>query len=349
MEGFINGHGIEVNRLEGHQTMKRMATPGVLRLLEELADGTIEEFTPVINDDGGVNYPDVERYLDGNDEDSYAVLESLARREILYREFREKAYVCSECGMDGMRYTTICAECGSQNTVEQELFEHVECGGLASKPQFQAGDGEYVCPDCELTVRPEQIEVLHQHVCQTCGESAAGSVGALRCRECLSVYEPREAIEWVLYSYGFEQYGRQWLTTQLSARQALSEMLDDRGFTVEVDTVLRGDNEEMPIHLYGEEDLLGDRVVGAVHERPDKNAVERLHTAAASVDARALVVSTSGTVTERADELAQSHDVGLLSYQQDGTLQREHTTATRTERSSSVLERLTSSVRRQLN
>lgn len=329
--------------------MKRMATPGELRLLEKLADGTVEEFSPVINEDGEVSYPDVERHLDASDEDSYAVLESFAHREILYREFREKAYVCPECGRDGMQYTTICAECGSQNTIEQELFEHVECGGLASKDRFQAGDGEYVCPECELTVRPEQIEVLHQHVCQTCGESAAGSVGALQCRECLSVYEPQETIEWVLYSYGFEQYGRQWLTTQLSARQALAEMLDDRGFTVEVDTVLRGDNEETSIHLYGEEDLLGDRVVGAVHERPNKAAVERLQTTAASVGARTLMVSTSGTVTEGAEELAQTHDVGLLSYQQDGSLQREHTTATHNERSSSVLERLTSSVRRQLN
>ncbi|UPM42579.1 hypothetical protein [Halocatena salina] len=329
--------------------MKRMATPGVLRLLESLADGTVEEFSPVINEDGEVSYPDVDRHLDVNDRDSYSVLESLAQREILYREFREKAYVCPECGRDGMMYTTVCAECGSQNTVEQELYKHVECGCLAPKNQFQVGEGEYVCPDCQLTVRPEQMDVLHRHVCQTCGESGAGSVGALRCRECLSVCEPQKAIEWVLYSYGFEQYGRQWLTTQLSARQALVEMLDDRGFTVEVDAYIRDDSNETPVHLYGEEDLLGDRVVGAVHERPNQQDVERLHMAATPVDARTILVSTSGTVTEQAEELAQTHDIGLLSYQQDGTLAREYTTATRAEGSSSMLKRLTSSVRRQLN
>lgn len=329
--------------------MKRMATPGVLRLLEELADGTVEEFSPVITEDGGVSYPDVERHLDACDGDSYSVLESLAHREILYREFQEKAYVCPECGADGMTYTTICAECGSQNTIEQELLEHVECGGLAPEKQFQAADGEYVCPECELAVRPEQTEMLRQHVCQTCGASAAGSVGALQCRECASVYEPREAIEWVLYSYGFEQHGRQWLTTQLSARQALAEMLADRGFAVDVETVVGNDGQERPVHLYGEEELLGDRVVGAVHERPDHDAVERLHEIAAAVDARSVLVSTSGTITERAEEFAQTHSVGVVSYQQDGTLQREYTTSTRTERPSSVFERLTSSVRRQLN
>ncbi|RRJ30337.1 TFIIB-type zinc ribbon-containing protein [Halocatena pleomorpha] len=326
-----------------------MATPGVLRLLETLADGTVEEFSPVINEEGEVSYPDVEQHLDANDPDAYSVLESLARRDILYREFREKAYVCPECGRDGMRYTTVCAECGSQNTIEQELYKHVECGCLAPEEQFRVGEGEYACPDCQLAVRPEQMEVLQQHVCQTCGESAAGSVGALRCRECLSVCEPHKAIEWVLYSYGFEQYGRQWLTTQLSARQALAEMLDERGFTVEVDAYIRNDSTETPVHLYGEDDLLGDRVIGAVHERPEQEDVERLHTAAAAVDARSVLVSTSGTVTKQAEELAQNHDIGLLSYQQDGSLEREYTTATRTEHSSSMLQRLTSSVRRQLN
>lgn len=328
--------------------MERMATPGVLRLLEELADGTIEEFSPVITEDGGVSYPEVDRHLDACDGDSYSVLESLAHREILYREFQGKAYVCPECGADGMTYTTVCAECGSQNTIEQELLEHIECGGLAPETQFQAGDGEYVCPECELAVRPEQTEMLRQHVCQTCG-AAAGSVGALRCRECVSVYEPQEALEWVLYSYGFEQRGRQWLTTQLSARQALGEMLIDRGFTVDVDTVVGTDNGDHPVHLYGKEDLLGDRVVGSVHERPDEEAVERLHQIATTIDARSVLVSTSGTITERAEDVVQSHGIGVLSYQQDGTLQREYTTATRTERPPSVLERLTSSVRRQLN
>lgn len=328
-----------------------MVSPGVLRLLVELADGTREEFMPQIDEEGRVSYPDVEQHLDRRDGTPFEMLESLAGRGVLYREFRDKAYVCPDCGTDGMRFMTICPDCGSPNTIEQELLEHVECGGVAPRDRFQTEDGEYVCPACDLSLHPDHTERLNQHVCQTCGGRASDPVDALRCRECVSIYEPDETIEWVLYSYGFEQEGERWLETQLSARRSIEEMLSDRGFAVDVDTTITDDTEEgdeIPVHIDAEDDLLGDRVVAAVHERPTRDDAGRLRETAAMVNARSVLVTTSGTISEQAEEFARTHEIGLLSLQQNGSLKREYETSTNIQQPS-VFERLTSSVRQQFN
>jgi DNA-directed RNA polymerase subunit RPC12/RpoP len=326
-----------------------MASPGVLRLLSELADGSIEEFTPVIDDEGQVSYPDVEEHLDASDGSPFEVLESLARQGVLYREFRDKAYICPDCSAEGMSYTTICPDCGSPNTVEMELLEHIECGGVAPRENFQTEDGEYVCPDCGLSIHPEHTELLSQHVCQTCGERADVPADSLRCRDCVTICDPAEATEWVLYSYGFERDGEHWLETQLSARQSMVEMLNGRGFTVDVDTTVTDESgEEYPVHIYGEDDLLGDRVVADVHERPNVTDVENLRSAAATAGGRCLLVSTSGTVSEQAGEIATTDDIGLLSLQQDGSLCRDYET-TPNENQQSVFDRITSGVRQQFN
>lgn len=326
-----------------------MASPGVLRLLTELSDGSIDEFTPVIDDNGEVDYPDVRRHLDERDGPAFEVLESLVSREVLYGDFRDKAYVCPNCDIEGMRYTTVCSECGSPNTIEMELLEHVECGGVAPESHFRTEDGEYVCPDCGFTLHPEHTELLDKYVCQTCGEIADMPSHGLRCRECETVCDPAETIEWVLYAYGFERNGEQWLETQLTARQAMVEMLRDRGFAVDVDTTVTDDMETTyPVHLYGEDDLLGDRVVADVHERPNADDVEDLRMAASAVRARAVLITTSGSVSERAATLAQETDIGLLSLQQDGSLRREFETTSAVNQQS-VFERLTSSVKRQFN
>jgi hypothetical protein len=326
-----------------------MASPGVLRLLTELADGSREEYTPRIDDEGQVIFPGVKEHIDRSDGDPFEVLESLARQGVLYREFRDKAYICPDCSAEGMSYMTICPDCGSPNTIEMELLEHIECGGVAPQERFQTEDGEYECPDCGLSLHPEHTELLNQHVCQTCGERAERPRDSLRCRECVTICEPSEAIEWVLYSYGFEQDGERWLETQLSARQSMVEMLEGRGFTVDVETTVTSENgEEFPVHVYGEDDLLGDRVVADVHERPNATDVENLRRAATAAGGRCLLISTSGTVSEQAAELATTDEVGLLSLQQDGSLCRDYE-KTANDNQQSVFNRITSGVRRQFN
>lgn len=326
-----------------------MASPGVLRLLTELADGSAEEFAPQINDEGQVIYPGVEGHLDPSDGDPFEVLESLARQGVLYRDFRDKAYVCPECSTEGMGYTTICPDCGSPNTLEMELLEHIECGGIAPRERFQTEDGEYECPDCGLSLHPDHTELLNQHVCQRCGERASTPADGLRCRDCATICNPANAIEWVLYSYGFDENGNRWLETQLSARRSMVEMLEDRGFTVDVDTIVSGENgRKYPVHVYGEDNLLGDRVVADVHERPNANDVENLRRAAMAAGGRCLLVSTSGTVSEQAGELATTDEIGLLSLQQDGSLSRDYETTTNVDQRS-VFDRITSEVRQQFN
>lgn len=327
-----------------------MATPGVLRVLETLESEPYEEFTPLIDDEGRVSYPAVEECLQTEEPERspFDLLESLTEREILYHQFTDKAYVCPGCRTEGMRYSSLCPHCRSPHAIEEEELVHIDCGGGAPPESFRTSDGEYVCPSCDLTVLPEHTEQRLQYSCRDCGGRADEPMPGLRCRECLSIYEPHEAIEWVLYSYGFENGGHRWLENQLAARQTAKELLEGRGFTVTLDTTVSNETETVPVHLYGEDELLSDRVVADVHEWATETDVESLLDAAEITGGRALLITTSGEVTERARKLIDSQGVGHIRQQKDGSLKRE-ADPTPTESTSSMVERLTGRFRQQLD
>ena len=150
-----------------------------------------------------------------NDGPPIEVLESLAERAVLDREFREKAYRCPDCGAEGMGYTTTCRSCGSPPTIETDLLEHTACGCVEPRAAFET-DGEYaehVCPGCGTALPSFDIDTkrYRQHVCQECSERLEAPAHRLRCRTCLDVVEPSKAIERVCCRYDIGDAGEQWV------------------------------------------------------------------------------------------------------------------------------------------
>jgi hypothetical protein len=328
-----------------------MVSPGTLRLLARLADERIEEYAPRIDDvTGAVSYPTAAETLDPSDDPPIEVLESLARRNVLVRAFEEKLYRCPGCGAEDVTYTTACSDCDSPHTVETELLEHADCGCVEPHAAFETeGEyGEYVCPGCNKALPSFDINTssYRRYVCRDCDERAEQPVHRLRCRECLQVIEPRRAIERVCCRYSLDDAGETWVDAQLSAREAIVEALEAKGFDVTVDTTVTDPaGEERPVHVYADEELFGDRVVAAIHEWPDVDAVSALRTAAQGARARPLLVTTSGSIEREAASLATESDVALLALAEDGTLEHDHETGSKPTDRTTFFKRLTSAVR----
>ena len=328
-----------------------MVSPGTLRLLANLADGRIDECVPRIEaETGAVSHPAAAETLDAGDGPPTEVLESLARRDLLARAFEEKLYYCPDCAGEELTYTTACPSCNSPHTVETELLEHADCGRVEPHAAFETeGEyGEYVCPGCEEALPSFDINTssYRRYVCRDCDERVERPAHRLRCRECARVVTPRRAIERVCCRYSLDDVGKVWVETQLRAREATVEALEAKGFEVTIDTTVTGPaGDERPIHVYAEDDLLGDRVVAAIHEWPDVDAVSALRTAAQGSDARPLLVTTSGSIGAEAASLAADSDVALLRLTEDDTLERDHQTGGRPSERTTFLQRLTFAVR----
>ncbi|PSP74128.1 hypothetical protein BRC86_06905 [Halobacteriales archaeon QS_3_64_16] len=167
-----------------------MLTPGTLGLLEAMADGPLADLEPTIGDRGTITYPDAEAYLP-DDERASRVLDGLADRGILDREFREKVHRCPECEPTELRYETVCPECGSPETRRETILEHANCGYAAPRERF---DAEGRCPDCGdsfVGIMGEYATVGERHRCTACAWRFSEPEGRLGVGDVHRSYGPR--------------------------------------------------------------------------------------------------------------------------------------------------------------
>lgn len=302
-----------------------MVSPGKLRLLTALSEDSLEELRPTIDEETGtVVYPDAKRRLDRSDGPVIEVLEELADHDLLVREFQEKVYICPQCETEGMQYTTVCPSCESPHTIQTEKYRHPTCDFEGVREQFADGDA-VTCPNCDASLESlEDLETGPANVCENCATVFEMPEHRLRCRECRHAFPPRETIEQVLYQYYLSERGARWVDEQQTARQRVAEIFEERSLATEIDaTVTDGAGEDVPVHVYAKDELLDDRVVAGVHERPTEDDVRQLRETAAALDARATLVTTSGEIVgDDVGTLLSDEELTVLSLSGD-TLQRE--------------------------
>ena len=289
-----------------------MLTPGTLGLLEAMADGPLADLEPTIGDRGTITYPDAEAYLP-DDERASRVLDGLADRGILDREFREKVHRCPECEPTELRYETVCPECGSPETRRETILEHANCGYAAPRERF---DAEGRCPDCGdsfVGITGEYATVGERHRCTACAWRFSEPEGRLRCRRCSQVLRPSRAPETIYYRYRFAESSRDWLYTQLAARGAVGDVLSRRGFeTAREERVIGASGIEYLLDLYGVDAERGLAVLAAVAETPTAEDVIDVHATSIDVDAYPILLATGESPDAPVADLADHLDVGLL-------------------------------------
>ncbi|WP_227355060.1 hypothetical protein [Haladaptatus salinisoli] len=319
-----------------------MASPGTVRLLTALWDDSLDEIRPTLDTETGeVTYPDADERLDERDGETFDVLETLAERDLLYREFQEKQYICPRCETKGMQYTTACPTCESPQTIRTDRYRHPDCGYEGIREQFVEEDG-VACPECETSLESLQhLESDAAHVCEDCEAIFETPEHRLRCRDCRLVFPPLQTVERILYRYYLSDRGAEWVEEQLTARQSMAEIFEDRKLKTEIDTTVTDRaGDEVPVHVYARDELLNDRVIAAVHERPDESDVAALRSIASDADARATLVTTSGTVVgENVGELVSGDGMAVLSLR-NGSLRREYEVAEGAEAGNSFVGRI---------
>lgn len=238
-----------------------MLTANELRLLEELASGSVARLEPAprIGPDGA-RYPEAEPFLD----DAAGVastLGSLADRGLLVATDERTVRVCPDCGSDRMRAAGCCVTCGSAETASREIIEHLRCGCTRPRGDFETASGEYVCPDCDGTLDALGIDYARmgiQHVCGECEERFDAPDRRLACDDCGSVVAPADAPAVDARTFAFDEERREWLDGRLFVKRDLAARLRERGFRVASNATVRGrSGREYTVHLRATDELLG--------------------------------------------------------------------------------------------
>ena len=283
-----------------------MLTADELRLLEELAAGSIERLEPAPRiGPEGARYPEAEPFLNGA-ESVASTLRSLADRGFLVATDERTVEICPGCGSDRMRSEECCVTCGSVETTAREIIEHLSCGCTRPRTDFETARGDYVCPDCDRTLDALGIDYAKmgtQHVCGECGDRFDSPDARFVCDGCESVVAPVDALELDVRTFEFDEGRREWLDGRLFVKRDLEARLRERGFAVAPNATIRGrSGREYPVHLRATDELLGVDLAVSVAGRLSDDGLARLQMLREDAGVHPILVA-----------LGESDDDGSLS------------------------------------
>jgi len=216
----------------------------VIKLVAEMLAGNIVDIRPEFDFSGepGFVYPIVERLLAVRRDEVVSILESMADKDILKRDFFDKFLRCPQCLSAILRPSTRCPKCGSGNVTRGKAFEHFACKFIGLGDEFVANGG-YICPRCgqELRVIGGDYQGLGlMNKCHDCYQVFSQPEIQWRCLKCGMVIPQDEVTEVDIYSYSFNEAKRGWLEFELKPKSQLIAFLRQRGYEVKEHTEVKG-------------------------------------------------------------------------------------------------------------
>lgn len=186
--------------------------------IAEIRENKISRYEPLIKPEGGLTYTgfsdhDFARQLD--------ILKTLQVLGIVKEEPFDYIRKCSRCDHHGMVVKVACPACGSTNTDQGKVIEHLPCGNIDLESKFQTAEGGLACSKCKKKLKAVGVDYVKpgsycsclscktlspegrmQFICLNCGSSLAKEEMKL---EPLAAYSvDQEAVSKYLDKTGFQ-------------------------------------------------------------------------------------------------------------------------------------------------
>jgi Holliday junction resolvase len=215
-----------------------------MKLVAEMLAGDTVDIRPQLDfaSEMGFAYPSAEQILKVKGEAILSVLEFLANRGILKRNFFDRLFRCPSCQSMNLRPSTHCPKCGSANIVRGRVLEHFICKHVGIEDDFLTG-GRYVCPKCKVELRT--IGVDYQSLgllrkCNDCEDIFNVPVIKWRCLKCSSLSAEDRVKEVNIYSYSLDEAKRSRLEFEIRPKSQLVEFLKQRGYEIVENATMKG-------------------------------------------------------------------------------------------------------------
>jgi hypothetical protein len=125
--------------------------------IAEIRENKISRYEPLIKPEGGLTYTgfsdhDFARQVD--------ILRTLQVLGIVKEEPFDYIRKCSRCDHHGMVVKVACPACGSTNTDQGKVIEHLPCGNIDLESKFQAPENGLVCPKCRKKLKAIGVDYV---------------------------------------------------------------------------------------------------------------------------------------------------------------------------------------------
>ena len=196
----------------------RSDSSAITSKIAEIRENKISRYEPIVKPEGGLTYTgfsdhDFARQVD--------ILKTLQVLGIVREEPFDYIRKCSRCDHHGMLVKVACPACGSTNTDQGKVIEHLPCGNIDLESRFQTAEGGLVCPKCKKKLKAIGVDYVKpgsycsclscktlspegkmQFICLNCGSSLAKEEMKL---EPLAAYTvDQEAVAKYLDKTGFQ-------------------------------------------------------------------------------------------------------------------------------------------------
>jgi hypothetical protein len=216
--------------------------------IDEIRENKISRYEPLIKPEGGLTYTgfadhDFARQLD--------ILKSLQRLGIVREEPFDFIRKCSKCDHHGMLVKVACPACGSTNTEQGKVIEHLPCGHIDIESKFQQehdkGPG-LVCPKCKKKLKAIGVDYVKPGsfcACLSCKALSPEGRMHFVCLNCGSLLTKEEMKLEPLYAYSVDQEAlKKYLdSTGLQLRNSVVELLRRRGVIAEESAAIVGSSQ----------------------------------------------------------------------------------------------------------
>lgn len=213
-------------------------------LVAKMLETNVLEIKPNLNftSEMGFVYPFIEETLNIAGQEAVSMLESLAGKGVLNKDFFDRFLHCPQCRSVNLRPTTHCPKCASGNIARGRVLEHTICGYVGLENEF-VSQGRLICPKCKAELKKLESDYRSlglMRKCYVCGDVFPIPVIKWRCLKCSSINSEDKIVEVNIYSYNLDEAKRSWLEFELKHKARLIDFLKQRGYEVTEKATKRG-------------------------------------------------------------------------------------------------------------
>jgi hypothetical protein len=144
---------------------------------------------PDINSSIGYCYPTISVNFETFEEAKVLELLEWAEKEnLIWPDFLDRVYLCSNCKNGHLSYREICPNCDSANMRSEDLVHHFPCGYIGAMSDFKNNvDTVLNCPKCSKNLRHIGVDYDKPSIinhCQNCNEVFQDYLVKAKCAHC---------------------------------------------------------------------------------------------------------------------------------------------------------------------
>ena len=147
-----------------------------------------------------------------------AVYDNWAAAGVMQKVLLDKAMVCPRCGALPT-FRNACRKCGSGRVTNDRMIHHFACAHVDFVEEFEAGDGELVCPKCrvkKLVVGSDFEFLIGEYRCQSCAWRDSDIQLYGHCLRCNNRFASHQAREQELHQYHVHRLDALAVTQELA-------------------------------------------------------------------------------------------------------------------------------------